>query len=696
MQTPITQEQLITIGLAKPHADQLIAEINVQIKNCETPENAWQSITKQILSRTHYSFAVHPLIFESLFPEWQKKPDTSPAWFPNEEGIACANITQFIAQISLSSKNVKDFHHYTVKHYQDFWQKVIAQLNIIFTKKPEEICDLSQGVQTPKWFPHAKMNIVESCFNADPSATAIIYEDSHKNIKTMSFKDLDHLSNRISTSLIAAGFHSGDAIGIAMPMNRYAVAIYLGIIKMGGVVVSIADSFSSQEIAARLTIAKAKAIFTQDFIRWAGKMLPLYEKMKTIDTKAIVLNYEEQIGLDSESLSSSRGDILRDQDQWWNDFLGNITQFTPTSCDPMSACNILFSSGTTGHPKAIIWNHTTGIKAASDAYFHQDIKMGDVLAWPTNLGWMMGPWLIYAAFINRAAIALYTEAPKDKDFGEFIAHAKVTMLGVVPTLVATWRQTQCMEGLNFNAIKVFSTTGECSNQEDMLYLMSLANYKPLIEYCGGTEIGGAYLSSTVVQNNYPSLFSTPVMGLDIVILDAQGQPSDLGEVAIIPPSIGLSTTLVNDDHERIYFADMPKSSHGEVLRRHGDEVKRYNNGYYSVLGRVDDTMNLGGIKISAVEIERAIIGIPLIIEAAAIAIPQMDHGPNQLIIFAATFAHLEKEPIKKEMQQRINNKLNPLFKIHDIIFVEELPKTASNKIMRRILRKTYLEQQFSK
>src|SRR3990167_8623735 len=197
----------------------------------------------------------------------------------------------------------------------------------------------------------------------------------------------------------------------------------------------------------------------------------------------------------------------------------------------MSYCNILFSSGTTGDPKAIPWSHTTAIKAASDAYLHHNIQPEDVLAWPTNLGWMMGPWLIFAALINNATLALYPDAPHRRAFGQFIQDAKVTMLGVVPTLVANWRETHCMEGLDWNAIKLFSSTGECSNQDDMRYLMSLANNKPIIEYCGGTEIGGSYITSTVIEKNYPSLFTTPAMGIDFILLDDSGHPTDNGEVA---------------------------------------------------------------------------------------------------------------------------------------------------------------------
>lgn len=376
---------------------------------------------------------------------------------------------------------------------------------------------------------------------------------------------------------------------------------------------------------------------------------------------------------------------LRENDLAWETFISSETDCVSYAATPMQPINILFSSGTTATPKAIPWNHTTAIKAASDAYLHQNIKPGDVLAWPTNLGWMMGPWLIFAALINRATMALFADAPKDQIFGEFIRDAKVTMLGVVPTLVAAWRQSRCMENINWQTIKVFSSTGECSNPDDMTYLMQLGGNKPIIEYCGGTEIGGAYITSTVIEANYPSVCTTPAMGLNFILIDEQGAPSDIGEVAIIPPSMGLSTTLLNKDHHQVYFEGLPTYL-DKPLRRHGDQLQRLENGSYIILGRADDTMNLGGIKISAAEIERALSGITDVLETAAIGAPQHQHGPEQLFIFAVSNKNLDNAVLKREMQQRINTKLNPLFKIADVIVVNELPKTASNKIMRRLLR----------
>lgn len=679
IKSPFELNDILQCGLIEETA----MTIHQKLATLCTPENLenmdketlWKTISTTILTPA-LPFKLHLLLFSFCYPDRQHHPELAPAVIPSAEFIQTTNLAKCMNEINIPTR--KKFHKWSVTHHEEFWQLMLTKLNIVFRKKPEKICDLDQGIETPNWLPYAKMNIVESCFTAAPDKTAIIYLDNYGNLQAMSYGELNRFSNNIANSLIQQGLVAGDAIAIDMPMTKEAVAIYLGILKIGGVVVSIADSFSSDEIAARLRISHAKAIFTQDYIIRSEKLLPLYEKVTAANAPKTIV----YITQDEPTLTLRNDDII------WQDFLIANDHFTPHECDPMDACNILFSSGTTGDPKAIPWNHTTPIKAASDAFLHQNIQKDDVLSWPTNLGWMMGPWLIFAALINRAAIALYHDAPKDHHFGQFVQDANVTMLGVVPTLVATWRQTNCMQGLNWHSIKVFSSTGECSNADDMLYLMSLANYKPVIEYCGGTEIGGSYLTSTVIDKNYPSLFTTPAMGIKFILLNERGKKSANGEVALIPPSIGLSTQLLNADHHKIYFENMPRYKE-KILRRHGDQAQRFSNKCYAILGRIDDTMNLGGIKVSSAEIERVLTGIEDIIESAAIAVTPPYHGPSLLVIYAATSATLDKKTVKATMQERINKHLNPLFRISDVVFINELPKTASNKIMRRVLRKQY-------
>ncbi len=385
---------------------------------------------------------------------------------------------------------------------------------------------------------------------------------------------------------------------------------------------------------------------------------------------------------------STQPEKLRHGDVKWASFLSDNRQFEPYIAEPHEPTNILFSSGTTGEPKAIPWTHLTPIKCAVDGYLHQDVHADDRLAWPTNLGWMMGPWLIYASLVNRATMALYGGAPTGRDFGEFVHDAQVTMLGVIPSLVKTWRATDCMRGLDWSRVRRFSSTGECSNADDMLYLMSLAGYRPVIEYCGGTELGGGYIGSTMAQPNVPAAFSTASFGVGLVMQRDDDTAIEAGEIFLVPPAIGMSTELLHHDHQAVYFDGTPLGPGGETLRRHGDAMERLSGGYYRAQGRVDDTMNLGGIKVSSVEIERVVNGVSGIRESAAIAVSPAGGGPSTLWIFAVLREECQASAaeLRGQSQAAIRQHLNPLFEIQEFVPIDALPRTASHKIMRRLLR----------
>ena len=225
----------------------------------------------------------------------------------------------------------------------------------------------------------------------------------------------------------------------------------------------------------------------------------------------------------------------------------------------------------------------------------------------------------------------------------------------------------------------------------MLFLMSRAGYKPIIEYCGGTEIGGGYITGTVVQPSAPSTFSTSALGIDLVVLDEDGREAPCGEVFLVPPSMGLSNELIDRDHHEEYFADTPPDARGRLLRRHGDQMERLPGGYFRAHGRADDCMNLGGIKVSSLQIEQVASTVEGVRETAAIAVAPPGGGPSMLIVFAvpAAGASPSSESLCTAMQQAIRTQLNPLFKLHDVVLIDALPRTASNKIMRRTLRAQY-------
>lgn len=332
-------------------------------------------------------------------------------------------------------------------------------------------------------------------------------ESDARNLREMSFKTLDYLSNQIANGIThKLGLKPDDAVGICMPMTPESVAIYLGIIKAGCVVISIADSFSPDEIATRCRLSNAKAIFTQDVIFRGAKFLPLFQRVLEADQivqelekgdsqsmKIVVLpgmlhakSYPNTSKDDDGSTWTDRdGDgnqvpfhdsiltsMRKDHDVDWYDLLHLCSEeYTSVKRSAMDPCNILFSSGTTGEPKAIVWSHSTPIKSAVDGYYHQDIQIGDIVTWPTNIGWMMGPWLLFQ-LVNGATIGLFNGIPSTKSFCEFVDEAEISMLGVVPSLVKSWQANNATADCDWSKIRRFSSTGEASDPATALWLMS--------------------------------------------------------------------------------------------------------------------------------------------------------------------------------------------------------------------------------
>lgn len=601
---------------------------------------------------------------------------TKASWLPTPEMIEAANVTGLASSLGLAEFG--ELHSWSVEHPARFWWAVCERLGIVFETPPDDVLDVSEGTDNPRWMVGARLNIVNSCFTAPADAVAVRYT-SGGELRSLSYSQLRTEVDRVANGLTALGLGIDSRIAIAMPMTIQSVYAYLAIVAIGGAVVSIADSFAPEEIAIRLGITQADTVITQDVIHRAGRELPMYEKIQAAGADSIIV------------IDTGAGLALRSGDAWWHDMVGDSEPFEAVVTEPGHHINMLFSSGTTGDPKAIPWSQLTPIKAAADGHFHQDIHPTDVVAWPTNLGWMMGPWLIFSVFINSATMALHDDAPTTASFVRFVEECGVTVLGVVPSIVAAWRSQGLLDEADWSHVRLLSSTGEASNADDMAWLMERTS-APVIEYCGGTEIGGGYIAGSVVRPIRAGMFSTPVLGIGMVILDEAGNEADMGEVFLIPPSIGLSTELLNRDHGKVYYDGVP--DYPNQLRRHGDQMEHVGDGYYRAHGRVDDTMNLGGIKVSSAEIERVLEDIDGVAELAAIAVSPSGGGPSQLVIYAVAEPGFDDaDGWRDAMQKAIRTNLNPLFKIRDVVSVDALPRTASAKVMRRSLRGDYVDRQ---
>jgi acetyl-CoA synthetase len=599
-------------------------------------------------------------------------------WRPDEATKRRSNLFSLMEHLGLDS--FRELHRFSVSERERFWSLVLDRLGIVFRREPDSILDVSRGVRDPVWLSGALFNIAESCFGADPSATAIVYGNENGELETTSYGKLAVDIRRFASGLRRHGFRPGDAIALYLPMTPECVVAYLGTIWAGCRVVSIAESFSTEELRRRILIGGARAAVTVSSYRRSGRELALYPKVREAfeglegEPRAIVIDAKE----------------LEGHDLAWDDLLSADEENEAHVASSDEITNVLFSSGTTGVPKAIPWTHITPLKCGMDAHFHQDVHPADVVSWPTSIGWMMGPWLIFASLLNRASMALYAGAPTEPAFAKFVREARVSILGVVPSMVRTWRAEGSVSEDDFASVRLFSSTGEASTEEDYVWLMGRTGFRaPVIEYLGGTEIGGGHITSTLLHPCAPSTFTTSALGVDIVVLDEEGRPvpeGETGELFLVPPAIGMSQRLLNASHDEVYYEGCPRGPNGEVLRRHGDRIEVLPGGGYKAQGRADDTMNLGGIKVGSLELERLVNEHPAVLESAAVGVTPKEGGPEKLIVHVVLREPIERGRLKRELSETIARRLNPLFRIEEVVVLESLPRTASNKIVRRGLR----------
>ncbi|PON98120.1 2,3-dihydroxybenzoate-AMP ligase [Trema orientale] len=704
-------EDLVEAGLSIKEAKEFQRVLKDAVNGAKgsDPSEVWRHLVAQRVLKPWHPHELHQLVYYSVYANWDANSRGPPLyWFPSLHQSKQTNLGRLMEKYGseVLGPLYKDpitsyrlFQKFSVQQPEAYWSIILKELSVSFREAPKCILDRAdKSKPSGSWLPGSVLNIAECCLlpteypRKKDNSPAIVwrdegYDDSEVNVLTL--KELRERVMLVANALDTM-FSKGDAIAIDMPMTVNAVVIYLAIVLSGFVVVSIADSFAAKEIATRLRVSKAKAIFTQDFILRGGRKFPLYSRVvDAAPNKAIVLPVT----------GSNVGIQLREQDISWEDFLSNVNNrsrsnyYSPFYQPIHSVINILFSSGTTGEPKAIPWTQLSPLRCAADSWAHIDIQVGDVFCWPTNLGWVMGPVLLFSTFLSGATLALYHGSPLGRSFGKFVQDAGVTILGTVPSLVKAWKSTQCMKDLNWTRIKAFASTGEASNVDDDLWLSSRAYYKPIIECCGGTELASSYIQGSLVQPQAFGAFSTASMTAGFVILDENGipYPDELactGEVGLFPVYLGATDRLLNADHEKVYFKGMPLYKETR-LRRHGDILRRTVGGFFIVHGRADDTMNLGGIKTSSIEIERVCNRADeSVLETAAVSVTPVDGGPEQLVILVVlkNGHNSEAENLRTKFSKAIQSNLNPLFKVSFVKIVPEFPRTASNKLLRRVLR----------
>ncbi len=623
-------------------------------------------------------------------------------WRPTPETLERAHLTAFMRKHDL-----RNFHELMKRSTQDvtwFTDAVLNYLDIQFYEPYSKVVDLSKGIQFPQWCVDGKMNIVHNLLDkriiepSDPAAAgqaAILWEGEEGTSRRLSYQELYLEVNRCANALRSLGLGKGDAVGLFMPMTPEIVIAMLAIIKIGGIFLPLFSGYGAGAIASRLVDANAKALFAADGSFRRGK--PVEMKSIADDAVAQVPSLKHMIVLKrtGQSVPMQAG-----RDHWWHELISpqssELATERTSAEDPLM---IIYTSGTTGKPKGAVHTHCGfPVKATQDMAFGTDVHARDVMFWMTDMGWMMGPWLVFGTLLLGATMFLYDGAP---DFPgpdriwQMVERYKITQLGLSPTFVRSIipHGSEIATRHDLSSLRAFASTGEPWNPDPWLWLFHEigGGTRPIINYSGGTEISGGIVMGNPLMPLKPCAFSAPTPGMAADVFDEAGKPvrNQVGELVIKNPWIGMTRGFWKDPQRYLdtYW------SRWENIWVHGDFAAIDSDGLWYILGRSDDTLKIAGKRLGPAEVESIIVHNPNVVESAAIGVPDEIKGMS-LIIFCVLKKNVRpNDQLRDELKQMVINEMGKPLAPKSILFVSDLPKTRNAKVMRRMIRSAYLGQE---
>jgi acetyl-CoA synthetase len=456
-------------------------------------------------------------------------------------------------------------------------------------------------------------------------------------------------------------------------MMPETVIALLAAARIGAVAVPLFSGYGPSAIESRVRDVGAKAIVTCDAFPRRGARVEAKANCPPVEHLIVVPRMGEGKGLPSGSKAA--------------------VDLTAAE-DPLI---VLYTSGTTGRPKGIQHTHCGfPVKSAQDMCFGTDVGAGTRICWITDIGWMMGPWLIYGAAILGATMVLYDGAPDYPDPGRvwrFCAKHRVEVLGISPTLVrglAVHGEGHARPH-DLSALRILASTGEPWNPEPWWWLFEKVGQRrvPLINYSGGTEISGGILCGNPLLPIKPCSFPAPCPGIAADVVNDKGEPvptGAVGELVIRQPWIGMARGFLHDPQRYFdtYWSRWPG------LWAHGDWATRDEDGHWYILGRSDDTLKIAGKRVGPAEVESVLVGHAAVAEAAVIGVPHEVKG-ECMVAFCVVTLEGNKE-LAGELRDLVGAELGKPLRPDSVHFVSSLPKTRNAKVMRRVIRAAYLDQ----
>jgi acetyl-CoA synthetase len=586
----------------------------------------------------------------------------------------------------------KKLHAKSLKNPEKFWAREAS--NLVWRKKWKKV--LNWKLPYAEWFVGGQLNASENCLDRHldgprRNKAAIIWEGEPGDKKTLTYQQLHREVCVFANILKRNGVKKGDRVLIYMPLIPEAVIAMLGCARIGAVHTVVFGGFSSDSIKDRLADSGAKIVVTADAGYRRGQIVTIKQNVDhalagSTEVKRVIVAKRTDIEVN----------IQEDRDVWWHQEAQYVSADCPAvPVDSEHPLFILYTSGSTGKPKGIL--HTTGgymVGTAATSRYIFDFKENDIYWCTADVGWITGhSYLVYGPLANGTTCMLYEGAPNWPEpdrFWKIIAEQRVTILYTAPTAIRAFMKwgDDWPKKHDLSSLRLLGSVGEPINPEAWMWYHKMigAERCPIMDTWWQTETGAILISplpgATPLK---PGTATLPFFGVDAAIVDDKGKEvphGESGKLVIRKPWPSMLRTIYGDKarYKKTYWSEV------KGCYFTGDGARRDKDGYFWIVGRIDDVLNVAGHRLGTAEVESAIVGHDSAAEAAVVGRPDEIKGQGVVAFVVLKEGHAASKELAEKIRSHVAKAIGPIAKPDEIRFAEALPKTRSGKIMRRLLK----------
>ena len=549
-----------------------------------------------------------------------------------------------------------------------------------------------------KWFVGGKLNVAYNCLDRHLNSSrsdqaALIWEGEPGDTRTYTYAQLHDAVCRFSNALKNLGVTRGDRVTIYLPMIPEAAIAMLACVRIGAIHSVVFGGFSPESLADRNNDAQAKVLITADGGWRRGGIVPLKSNADEALLSSPTVENVVVVQRGGELSEKVDAEMLEGRDHWYHDLMAESSADCPAEeMDAEDVLFILYTSGTTGKPKGVV--HTTGgyltqVAATTKAVF--DLQDDDVYWCTADVGWITGhSYIVYGPLANGARVFMYEGAPDTPDRGRFWELCEkyaVTVFYTAPTAIRAFMRwgDDWLAGHDLSKLRLLGTVGEPINPEAWVWYHEKIGGSscPIVDTWWQTETGAIMITPLPgVTETKPGTATSPFPGIEATILNEAGEVASAGYLAITSPWPSMLRTVWGDDQrfQETYW------SKWDGIYFPGDGAKRDEDGYFWILGRVDDVLNVAGHRIGTMEVESALVDHPAVAEAAVVGKSHEIKGQSIAAFVTLKERESGTDELLSEVREHVGHKIGAIAKPEIVIFTADLPKTRSGKIMRRLLR----------